>query len=81
MPAKRGTKPKDPVAKELDAIKRLLIVLLLKIGSSQGEVAKALRTDQANVSRMFSAREVKKLDLLGLFDEEFWKVVKRYLKR
>jgi len=57
-----------------------LIVLLLKINTSQGEVAKALRTDQANVSRMFSARQIKKVDTLKLFDDKFWKKAKKSLK-
>ncbi len=84
---KRKQKPEDPnlktlkaLGEELDAIKRLLIVLLLKISTSQGEVAKALRTDQANVSRMFAARQIKKIDTLKLFDEKFWKKAKKHLK-
>ncbi len=64
---------------ELDAIKRLLIVLLLKIGTSQGEVAKALKTQQSEVSRLFSARKIEKLRMTQLFDEKFWKVVKKSL--
>lgn len=51
--------PQDPTLKELDAIKRLLILFLIKSGASQGEIAMALHTDQANVSRMFPARKVK----------------------
>jgi hypothetical protein len=54
-------KPKDDVSRELDAIKRLLTLLLLKIDTSQGEVAMALQVDQSEVSRMFPARNVKKL--------------------
>ena len=52
----------DPVLKELNAIKRLLILLLIKAGASQGEIAMALHTDQANVSRMFPARKVKRFE-------------------
>ena len=52
----------DPVLKELDAIKRLLILSLIKAGASQREIAMALHTDQANVSRMFPARKVKRFD-------------------
>ncbi len=58
------TKPKDDVLRELDAIKRLLTLLLLKIDTSQGEVAMALQIDQSEVSRMFPARNVKKLKLV-----------------
>jgi transcriptional regulator len=50
----------DSTLKELDGIKRLLILLLIKAGASQGEIALALHTDQANVSRMFPARKVKR---------------------
>jgi hypothetical protein len=58
------TKPKDDVLRELDAIKRLLTLFLLKIDTSQGEVAMALQVDQSEVSRMFPARNVKKLKLV-----------------
>lgn len=51
----------DPVVRELDAVKRLLTLFLLKVGSSQGEVAMALQVDQSVVSRMFPARKVEKL--------------------
>ena len=51
-----------PTVKELDAIKRLLILMLIKAGASQGEIAMALHTDQANVSRMFPARNVKRFE-------------------
>ncbi len=57
-------KPKDDVLRELDAIKRLLTLLLLKIDTSQGEVAMALQADQSEVSRMFPARKVKKLKIV-----------------
>jgi len=58
--SKNTKSPADPVIKELDAIKRLLILSLIKAGTSQGEIAMALHTDQANVSRMFPARKVKR---------------------
>jgi hypothetical protein len=49
----------DPAVKELDAIKRLLILTLIKAGTSQGEIATALNMDQGNLSRMFPARKFK----------------------
>jgi predicted transcriptional regulator len=52
---------KDPILIELDAIKRLLALALVKAGSPQGEIAMALDVDQSVVSRMFSARKVKPL--------------------
>ena len=47
---------------ELDSLKRLFTLLLLKAGTSQGEIALALSVDQSVVSRMFSARKVKRFD-------------------
>ena len=57
---KKQTIPEDPKLKELDAIKRLLILFLVKACAAQGEIAMALDVDQATVSRMFSARKVKR---------------------
>lgn len=59
MPQKKTKKPKDPIQAELDSIKRLLTLLLLKAGAPQGEIAMALGVDQSVVSRMFPARKVK----------------------
>jgi len=49
----------DPTVRELDAIKRLLILLLLKSGASQREIAKALGMDQGNFSRAYPIGRVK----------------------
>jgi DNA-binding MarR family transcriptional regulator len=49
----------DPAVKELDNIKRLLILFLIKTGTPQGEIATALNVDQGNLSRMFPARKFK----------------------
>jgi transcriptional regulator len=63
---KRNNKAQqDPTLKELDGIKRLLILFLIKAGASQGEIAMVLHTDQANVSRMFPARKVKRFSAEG----------------
>ena len=43
---------------ELDAIKRLLVLQLLRDGVTQGDVAHALQVDQSVVSRMFPARKL-----------------------
>jgi transcriptional regulator len=59
---KRTKTIQDPTLRELDAIKRLLILMLIKAGASQGEIAMALHTDQANVSRMFPARKIKRFE-------------------
>ncbi len=60
MPQKKATN--DPLQVELDAIKRLLTLLLIKAGTPQGEIAMALCVDQSVVSRMFPARKVKKFE-------------------
>lgn len=52
----------DPIQAELDSIKRLLTLLLVKAGTPQGEIAMALDVDRSVVSRMFAARKVKKFD-------------------
>lgn len=59
---KRKKSIDDPIQAELDSIKRLLILLLLKAGTPQGEIATALDVDPSAVSRMFPARKVKKFD-------------------
>lgn len=63
---RRATKPKanqedrddqaaqvlSALAGEVEATKRLLVLLLLKAGSSQAELARALGVGQASVSRL-----------------------------
>ena len=50
----------SPIEKELVAIKRLLMLFLIKTGASQDELALALEKDQANISRMMSVKKIKK---------------------
>ncbi len=45
---------------ELVAIKKLLMLLLLKAGASQDEIGAALEIDRSNVSRMFKGIKIKK---------------------
>jgi len=52
----------DVLLVELDAVKRLLILFLVKAGAPQGEIAMALGVDQSSVSRMFPARKVKRFE-------------------
>ena len=59
MPKKTET-TKDPVLSEVTAIKRLMVLALLRTGASQKEVAAALGVDQSHVSRMFS-KEINKM--------------------
>ena len=55
----KNTLANDLMIKELDAIKRLLALLLLKAGTAQSELAIALRIDQSAVSRMLPKRKIK----------------------
>ena len=48
-------------AKELENIKRLLILLLVKLGASSPEIGGALGIDESAVRRLVPARKVKKL--------------------
>jgi DNA-binding transcriptional regulator LsrR (DeoR family) len=46
-------KESDPILRELSAIKKLLILALLKDGFTQSQVAAALEIDRTGVGRMF----------------------------
>ena len=54
-------KAEDVVGKELAAIKALLVLLLMKSGSSQAEIAKALNITQGTVSKQFRFGNVRPL--------------------
>jgi hypothetical protein len=47
--------------KELESIKRLLILLLVKLGTSSAEIGGALAIDESVVRRLVPARKVKKI--------------------
>ncbi|HAF23509.1 MAG TPA: hypothetical protein DCK93_11480 [Blastocatellia bacterium] len=47
-------------AKDLKSIKRLLILLLVKLGASSPEIGGALGIDESVVRRLVPARKVKK---------------------
>lgn len=53
MAAKKKNVPDDPVARGLDDIKRLLMLMLSRGGATQAEIAKALGVNQSSISRMF----------------------------
>ena len=50
----------SPVEKELNIIKRLLVLFLAKSGASLSELSIALQMDPADISRMFPVRKIKK---------------------
>lgn len=47
--------------KELDDIKRLLVLLLVKLDSTSEEIATALRVDSSVVRRMMPFRQIKRV--------------------
>ena len=55
----------DPAVAELAAIKRLVILLLVKLGSDSAEVAGALGVDGSVVRRLVPTGGVKKIGLLS----------------
>jgi hypothetical protein len=48
---------------DLDAIKRLMVLLLLKLGSTSEEIGSALGLDPSAVRRMVPSGKVKKLPI------------------
>lgn len=50
----------DELTSEVASVKRLLILLLMKLGTSQQEIAKALGVSQPSVSRMMP-RKIERL--------------------
>jgi len=53
-------KPVDPAVKELEAIKKLLILQLVTSGVHSTTIARAMGVDVSVVSRLVPARRVKK---------------------
>lgn len=53
----------DQTDRDLESIKRLLILLLMKIGTGVTEIATALGVDKGTVSRMVPKRKIKRLSL------------------
>jgi hypothetical protein len=47
--------------KQLDDIKRLLVLLLMKLGSTSEEISLALQVDSSLVRRMMPGRKVKRI--------------------
>jgi len=58
---RKARKPKgDPVANELGAIKRLLVLQLITSGVQGKNIAAALGVDKSALSRLVPTRKVKK---------------------
>lgn len=54
----KNTSSDEPLIKELIAIKKLLILLLMKGGATQNEIGKTLGIDRSHVSRMVPSQKV-----------------------
>jgi hypothetical protein len=50
-----------PAKDSLDDIKRLLVLLLLKLGSTSEEIGLALGVDSSVIRKMLPVRQVKKI--------------------
>ena len=60
--------PKDSedsavTAREVEQVKRLLILLLVKLGTSSEEIAHVMNVDASVVRRIAPSRRIKKLSL------------------
>jgi len=49
---------------DLESIKRLLILLLLKLGATSQEIGDALDVDSSAIRKMMSVRNIKKVELV-----------------
>jgi len=77
MGQKRAVDSDSPAVGELndlvlkiEDIRRLLVLLLMKSGASQGEIARALGVNQATVSRKFGIGEVSPITVELASDSE-----------
>jgi predicted XRE-type DNA-binding protein len=53
---------KNGIEKELECIKKLMILWLMKAGATQDEIGAALGMDQSAVSRMLQGKKIKKFN-------------------
>lgn len=51
----------DKVVKETEQVKRLLILLLVKLGATSAEIGSALQVDESVVRRLVPGRQVRKI--------------------
>lgn len=56
---------RDREAQELEAIKRLLMLLLVKLGSTSDEIGTALAMHPSRVRQLVPTGKIKNLDLGG----------------
>jgi hypothetical protein len=53
----------DKLLREVESIKQLLLLLLVKLGADSDEIAMALGVESSGVRKMISMRKVEKLRL------------------
>jgi hypothetical protein len=53
--------PRENGVQDLEALKRLMVLLLLKLGSNSEEIGTALGVDASVVRRMVPSAKIKKL--------------------
>lgn len=51
--------------KDLEAVKRLLMLLLLKLGATPEELGMALNVNSSRISQMFPTRKISRIGLPG----------------
>jgi hypothetical protein len=56
----------DRAAKEIEDVKRLLILLLVKLGSTSDEIGAALGVHHSRVRQLVPTRRIKKIGLAPL---------------
>ena len=49
---------------EIEGVKRLLILLLLKLGATSEEIGAALDMDSSAIRKMISIRGIKKIEII-----------------
>ncbi len=49
---------------EVESVKRLLILLLLKLGATSQEIGAALGIDSSAIRKMLSIRSIKKIEFI-----------------
>jgi len=64
--AKKTDNQTDPLLEEITAIKRLLVLFLMKTGTSQEEISLALEIDRSTISRMLPSNKIKQYDKVNL---------------
>lgn len=60
----------DPAVQEMEAVKRLLILLLVKLGATTEEIGLALHVSGQRVRQLIPTKGIRKIPLPGGADEQ-----------